>query len=110
MPFGRFRLRTLMIAVAVAALLLAAKLARERSVVYRERSFVAECFARAIDFSLAGAEMRGDAIAAAKHREAQRYYLRLAAKYRRAARFPWLPVPPDPPPPEWPPVIAPSGG
>jgi len=27
------------------------------------------------------------------------YYSDLAAKYRRAARYPWLPVPPDPPEP-----------
>jgi hypothetical protein len=25
---------------------------------------------------------------------------RIAEKYERAARYPWLPVPPDPPPPE----------
>jgi hypothetical protein len=28
------------------------------------------------------------------------YFARLGAKYRRAARYPWLPVKPDPPPPE----------
>jgi hypothetical protein len=27
------------------------------------------------------------------------YYLGLKTKYERAARFPWLPVAPDPPPP-----------
>jgi hypothetical protein len=30
----------------------------------------------------------------------RQYYERLAAKYRRVARYPWLPVPPDPPEPE----------
>lgn len=29
-----------------------------------------------------------------------RYYWHLIHKYRRAARYPWLPVPPDPPAPE----------
>src|SRR5829696_982457 len=34
-------------------------------------------------------------LAAARRLEA--YYGRLRAKYERAARYPWLPVPPDPP-------------
>lgn len=28
------------------------------------------------------------------------YFARLGANYRRAARYPWLPIKPDPPPPE----------
>jgi hypothetical protein len=32
--------------------------------------------------------------------KAARYHAALVAKYRRAARFPWLPVDPDPPEPE----------
>jgi len=33
-------------------------------------------------------------------RRVQQYHAMLAAKYRRAARRPWLPVPPDPPEPK----------
>jgi hypothetical protein len=34
------------------------------------------------------------------------YYSALARKYRRAAHYPWLPVEPDPPEPDWmPPII-----
>jgi hypothetical protein len=38
----------------------------------------------------------GDALTA----EFKQYHFNLAAKYRRAARSPWLPVPPDPPEPK----------
>jgi hypothetical protein len=35
----------------------------------------------------------------ARERARGRFHLRLAAKYERAARYPWLPVAPDPPEP-----------
>ena len=37
---------------------------------------------------------------AEKYRVHARYYAELSRKYALAARRPWLPVPPDPPPPE----------
>jgi hypothetical protein len=36
----------------------------------------------------------------ARERTRSAYFAKLGAKYRRAARFPWFPVEPDPPPPE----------
>jgi len=37
--------------------------------------------------------------AMARHSRFAEYYSDLATRYRRAARYPWLPVPPDPPEP-----------
>jgi hypothetical protein len=43
---------------------------------------------------------RREGEAEANHTRRADYYARSARKYERAARYPWLPVPPDPPAPE----------
>src|SRR4051812_30675658 len=98
MRLPRFRLRTLMIAVAVAGVAMYGARLRSRSHIYAER---AECFEFFEDLYGCGnfwAEMNP---------EQRRSALRMAEitramgrKYRRAARYPWLPVAPDPPPPK----------
>jgi hypothetical protein len=90
----RLRLRTLMLAVAAAALLLWAAMMGVRSYVYarRARAFAAQEQA----WRQIGARSRGWTKAAA---EIADYYALLARKYHRAARSPWRPVGPDPPAP-----------
>lgn len=51
--------------------------------------------------ALQGSEAHGAAKAITeKHRMLTEYHRALNLKYKRAARLPWLPVPPDPPKPE----------
>src|SRR3954470_3776319 len=107
MPLPRFRLRTLMIAVAVVAVVAGPPQRRQR-------------FQRvALSHELAGALATPTAVKTAsrlidegKFTEADSASMRapwpgrgaspkaMGGKYRRAARVPWLSVPPDPPPPE----------
>lgn len=111
MRMPRFRIRTLMIAVAVVAVILCgarlAKIEQKRKAfrtraaihatygrsfrdAYEKRTAVAfefphgPVFARTLALRLAWAE----------------YHESLALKYEHAARYPWLPVEPDPPEPE----------
>ena len=98
----RFRTRTLMVAVAVVAVLLGAgvKLRRRR-----------EHFAAMADTHEAMTHAGGSVFGGPEERERawawfdKRYEFdkAMAEKYRRAARYPFLPVPPDPPEPKWPP-------
>jgi hypothetical protein len=110
MRLPRFRIRTLMIAVAVVATMswVAVRL-RQRSERFYWESLSME--GRRIEWA-AGAELYeydcnraadplpDDVRGAIRHRRRANYYLALQRKYRDAARRPWLPVPPDPPPPE----------
>ena len=89
----RFRVRTLMVAVGLVALLLWGAMMGMRSYVY---------YKRASDF---GAQERGWREIAARadppewrqfHADCVRYFAALSAKYRRAMWYPWLPVAPDP--------------
>lgn len=109
MPLPRFRIRTLMIAVAVAALFAGAGvgLLRRRSAFQRR----AAVYARAANeeglvgmyierrYHWGPAEPEKPIIQA--HYRRSDHYDALRAKYERAARRPWLPVPPDPPAPDW---------
>ena len=134
MPLPRFRLRTLMIVVAVVGVAVTGVRLRERSLAYGRQADrhtqVAEMSRRLrldIEADLAEKPASIDAEREpAPHRRAntiksgllrgpgvdpvltiardaegwgavERYHAALAAKYRRAARYPWLPVVPDPP-------------
>jgi Tfp pilus assembly protein FimT len=112
----RFTLRRLLIVIALLAVLIAAGLegarATRRAREYRQ---IAVAHAAFRDLSLGEAEAYryvyihkapADSRAGtdllrseAKERALARHYEALSAKYRRAARFPWLPVEPDPPQP-----------
>ncbi|WP_435020113.1 hypothetical protein TA3x_001654 [Tundrisphaera sp. TA3] len=37
----------------------------------------------------------------AVEKQSAEYYGKMRAKYERASRYPWLPLPPDPPEPRW---------
>ena len=105
MRLPRYRLRTLLIAVAVAALGMGTIEGRRESYLrqaahHRELSNDARLYAMSIDrrylhwgpseperAEMAAYERRGD------------HYAALQAKYERAARYPWLPVEPHRPEP-----------
>lgn len=110
MRMPRFRIRTLMIAVAVVAVLTGAGVKWWRSALsheYRWKAYVAlhreekhgghsfwyHAGPNAAYISEGGSQLQPDPVLA-------EYYCRLRAKYERAARYPWFPVEPDPPPPE----------
>jgi hypothetical protein len=94
MPLPRFRLRSLMIAVAVAAVVALAGRLLSLSVAYRHR-------ARAYWWMAPTLIAMGPASRPSPRPSAHNLWARqMAAKYERAARYPWLPVPPDPPAPE----------
>jgi hypothetical protein len=99
----RFTLRWLLVAVAVAGTALVGweDAIRRRSKEYSERAF--QCWAKAAATRLI--RLRGASpakTAALLRRQAVRrdWYARLQQKWERAARSPWLPVAPDPPPPD----------
>ena len=95
----RFRIRTLMIAVAVAGALMAAELTRRRwaelAVEYRKAAAFHSSLA---EVYRSGAHLDSRVEDPAETSRLVSRQLRLAEKYRRAARYPWLPVVPDPPP------------
>lgn len=108
-------LRTILIAVAVVAFLLAgglwvAEMLRVRGR-HLDRVALHTRGLQAIEFEAAKGRKRlqtrpGPAVEQAWERFVAgnrpwiAYHRRMLAKYRRAARYPWLPVPPDPPRPE----------
>ena len=125
MPLPRVRLRTLMIAVAVAAVMIGAGLMWRRAVGYRARAVAAAnakavwagsaTISETIASRLTDAESRepdpqerlvlhsraaDHASQAAMGRARAGYYLAMEGKYRRAARYPWFTVEPDLPPPK----------
>ena len=93
-PRPRFTVRRLMIAVAVVAVLL--EIGAEVGAVLKRRES---------HFGLEGGEhrfaecMSGPGLAGNHPRQAA-YYGRMAVKYEWAARYPFLPVWPDPPEPD----------
>jgi hypothetical protein len=96
----RFRLRTLLVAVAVAATALGAMGMVLRSAAYAARAARYDAMAHP-DWVKFGDRNPIQEAAYRRHEaEEVRYYLGLKAKYERAAAHPWLPVAPDPPPPE----------
>jgi hypothetical protein len=98
MRLPRFRLRTLMIAVAVAAVATGGEVMRRRSVHSRKQArYYADLVRIAPMFHLSR-EMPPEQ--AWRYRQAQiRWWQQMARKYERAARYPFLSVAPDPPPP-----------
>jgi hypothetical protein len=123
----RFRLRTLMIAVAAVAVIGAGTIygrARIRQVQaaqhtaramrWRNAEAIASEGLTRVDQYALNARDAGDVVEFAdwsaraklwladivRYRKLAEHYQRLGEKYDRAARYPWLPVPPDPPPPE----------
>lgn len=100
----RFRLRTLMLAVAIVAVALAADVCYRRHAAFGLRAEQCRRGASAAYMSEQAARLRNrfdhDPRTTAAFFQRAEYYEALGAKYQRAARYPWLPVAPDPPPPE----------
>ena len=103
LPRVRFTVRRMMVAVAVvavAALIQGGEFLRRRS-----HDYAARADNYAVELTLGGAEEPWPPITAeeiiSEQRKAERlrYYSAMEQKYRHAARRPWLPVEPDPPPP-----------
>jgi hypothetical protein len=101
MRWPRIRIRTMMAAVVVAALALAvyAGIERRRSRLQRLAQHHWEIVAT---HSVVGTDAKRTifrASASLHNRQIAHYHVNLAHKYGRAARYPWLPVEPDPPGP-----------
>ena len=107
MPLPRLRVRTLMVAVAVAAGACGFIELGRRRAVYRARAKHSAGTEALIRGGAWGYRLVSDRFGR-EHRVIDRADLRALAtyhavmkrKYERAARYPWLPVAPDPPPPE----------
>ena len=98
-PLPRFRIRTLMIAVAVVALLIWGALMGTRSYVYYRFARTYGTYER--QWREMAVRDRGNprSVAARWGRQIAEFYAPLARKYRRASWRPWMPVAPDPPAP-----------
>lgn len=93
MKVPRFRLRTLMVAVAIAALIAWAGRMLSLSVAYQRR---ADTYWTHL-FRVESPGVRGGR--RPPPTEHDRWASHMTNKYRNAARYPWLVVPPDPPEP-----------
>jgi hypothetical protein len=82
----RIRIRTLLIAVALIGLACGADVMRKRRVEYLDRAMAWQCIA--------------EDLCSPHDPRIDEHCDQLRRKYERAARYPWLPVAPDPPPPE----------
>jgi hypothetical protein len=116
MRLPRFRRRTLMIAIAVVALMLCwsdmtqraswSNEMRRRAAIYRILAQEHENAASWTEWVDGGPETFPDPEADERRKRAiakrARYHLDLQRKYEYTADHPWLPVPPDPPELSWP--------
>lgn len=104
MPIPRFHLRTLLIVVAILAVIVDLErrrefflsLAAQHSRLSNEEFLAGSLVQSRHHFVLSTPER---AMVDA-HERLGAYHSKLRAKYERAARYPWLPVPPDPPEPK----------
>jgi hypothetical protein len=105
MPRVRFRVRSMMVVVAIVALSMWAKFQVEARRTYfsqlvrqyDDQRYVASAFAYSgPGGAIMDERMKADAV---RRATASAYYSDLIRKYERAARYPWLPVAPDPPKP-----------
>src|SRR4051812_3987507 len=102
MRWPRMRVRTLMIAVVLAAIVLMGYVLRERRSRYLQRAGAhaqAEFLAHVVHTSFkphVSLEERRRISRAMNSPAKADYHSPLKEKYEHAARYPWLPVPPDP--------------
>jgi hypothetical protein len=109
MRLPRFRIRTLMIAVAVVAIPLGAMVAvaerRQRFMRMATAHWRATVAVQILENGTANGvvehylDARGVPLGA-QQQARDKWHETMAEKYRQAARRPWLPVPPDPPEPK----------
>jgi hypothetical protein len=95
----RFSIRTLMGIVAIIGLFMATTVMVKRSNEFRARARDLAYYAGMMDLdAYESREQMGDLPRAAHSEQVAACYRELKLKYERAARYPWLPVDPDPPP------------
>jgi hypothetical protein len=110
MRLSRFTTRRLMVLVAMAAVCMGLTVTlqrRQRYLVLAEQYAAKEKFCRAYQslsplskgFVVTDTNRSGEIISVTRVAELERY-AHLRKKYERAARYPWLSVPPDPPAPK----------
>lgn len=101
MCLPRFRVRTLMVLVAVAASVFTAIALYQRRAQFLQRSWEYEYGEGDYLYNANAYERLGQSPQLVRHlRKRANYYGGLATKYRYSARYPWLPVAPDPPAPK----------
>lgn len=101
MPRPRFTVRRLMLAVAVAAVVLTTVQWWRRRASYAERAEYHRRWSESKhSFTPDGMSEEQMRRAFAEMAAENRFHRDLARKYEHAARYPWLPVAPDPPLPE----------
>lgn len=101
MQLARFRLRTLMIVVAVVGLLLGGGLTlRRRSAQFRVLAQHHHALAGFATMTYADGSSTEFRLTPEGYQAKQDWHLVLRDKYKCAARYPWLPVPADPPEPK----------
>ena len=99
-PRVRFTVRWTMVAVAVVGLLLASAIMLRRSREFGSRAEEQADFeAGSLEYADDARGERGDRQRVERGELMATYHRGLKLKYERAARFPWLPVAPDPPEP-----------
>ncbi len=92
LPRAKVTVRRMMIAVAVIALVQWVVSMRQRSAIYHQRAEAYAWLAGDKAFSGSLADLLAE-------RECDKWAREMEKKYRRAARYPWLSVEPDTPPP-----------
>src|SRR5262245_21410608 len=102
MRLPQFTTRRLMVLVAVVAVSLCGARLWSRSVEYERRAAKhAAAAARLLAWQIFPEEDDQGMRQMGEHAwRLGRYHATLKQTYERAARYPWLPVPPDPPPPD----------
>ena len=101
MRLPRMTTRRWMVVAAVAALTVASVRLRERSLAYRRQAEHHAWLVASRDYVVVDmGGMYGDNYGRLSKRGIA-YHSAMARKYRHAARYPWLPIEPDPPEPEW---------
>jgi hypothetical protein len=102
LPRPRFTVRRLMVVVAILALALTVYAGIERRRARLQR-VAQHHWEKAAANSVVQADANRTiyrASASLRNRQLAHYHVNLAYKYANAARYPWLPVAPDPPEPE----------
>ena len=100
MRWVRLRLRTLKIAVAVAAVIFGVEALRRRDRAFRERAAYHRAWVRNRGRFFSPIILLPPYDRAYSQDSLKDWHRRMAEKYERAARRPWLPVEPDPPEPD----------
>lgn len=104
MRLPRMTIRRWMIAVGLVALTVTSVRLWERSLAYRRQADHHAWLVASRDYVVIDMGGMYDSKVGRLSKRGIAYHAAMARKYRRAARYPWLPVEPDPPEPKWVPI------